>query len=651
MLELYVEDKLCDLSGREKISVDYAIAKIGQLNVRSGARSAQISLLKTNVNLANFEVPDDINSASRFPYRRLKCRLFSNGIDLKIRFVTIESITETINIRLYDSQVNFYTQIKDVLLSEMTDCRFNHFWERLNVLFSCSNTSGYIYPIINYHSDAPNAVIDNIDRKIDIRYMHPALFYDEIVQLIVEYVGYSLTNRILENEIYKMNKLLLVYGGDELLRTGGEIFYKVKAETTSPQAIQYNIFNQTYFDFHSLTQSCSYWILNQTAKPGQLLFQDIVTIKGKVFWQITNNSGSPVVCNFRIATNVGSPQVDIPMTLAVGLNTIDYDFEVHNDDSIKFIYFYFQTGGGTPSMTVESGSYIDVAEVEVTKQVEYVYNDIDPTYVTATSIFGKLEMVDAISNYLKLFCGLIYVNEDTKAVDIFTFNDIINNISNCLDWSSKIDLSESSELSFSLDIYGRKNTLTYKENGDEQKPEGADGEIDIDDENLEREKSFVEVDYSATNTEVLLDDLNVPTIPVYKDLTKTSKANPRVLLLSPKDSGDLNPTGQMTYTDGSVDSNLTIQIPIARFIDVDEEYNLGFDNSLIEKFYRPVKDILTNLKVVVIPIRLNDSDINQLDYRKPVYIKHLNAYFYVSQVKEYNPGTAQSTLVELVKLF
>jgi hypothetical protein len=64
-----------------------------------------------------------------------------------------------------------------------------------------------------------------------------------------------------------------------------------------------------------------------------------------------------------------------------------------------------------------------------------------------------------------------------------------------------------------------------------------------------------------------------------------------------------------------------------------------------------LSDVLNRLKVVSVPIRLNASDINQLDFTRPVYIKHFNAYFYISAIKAYTPTNNESTTVELVKLF
>ena len=57
MVELFIDNKLVDLIGDEDIAIEYAIAKIGELNRRVGARSIAFKLPKTAKNKAIFLNP------------------------------------------------------------------------------------------------------------------------------------------------------------------------------------------------------------------------------------------------------------------------------------------------------------------------------------------------------------------------------------------------------------------------------------------------------------------------------------------------------------------------------------------------------------------------------------------------------------------
>ncbi len=81
------------------------------------------------------------------------------------------------------------------------------------------------------------------------------------------------------------------------------------------------------------------------------------------------------------------------------------------------------------------------------------------------------------------------------------------------------------------------------------------------------------------------------------------------------------------------------------------ETSLGFNNNLISLFYNEIEVVYTKIKILSCLLRLNASDINQLDLTKPVYIEYFNSYFYISQISSYNPNSNKSTSVELVKLY
>jgi hypothetical protein len=308
------------------------------------------------------------------------------------------------------------------------------------------------------------------------------------------------------------------------------------------------------------------------------------------------------------------------------------------------------------NVTWQNGTYFELTDVEIlqagaiTNEPAFYFN-----YVTVNSIWGKLKQADIYKAYLQQYCAILQVNEETKVITIDKFDTIQDNIANALDWSDKIDYTDKPEINFALDNYGQRNNLEYKEDESVIKPLLTDYVLTIDDETLESENDLIESVYAATQNVIRLEDVSVPQIKIYTTdedavTEPTENVEQRILLLDRVDSSDLWASGGLVYTDGTSDTTVTTDIPIAWFIRSDKDYNLGFGNNLVALYWQGLIDVLNRSKIVSANIRLNAVDINALDFLIPVYIAEYNCYFYISKISNYEYGSTQSTTVELVKL-
>jgi hypothetical protein len=244
------------------------------------------------------------------------------------------------------------------------------------------------------------------------------------------------------------------------------------------------------------------------------------------------------------------------------------------------------------------------------------------------------------------------VDEENKTVTLWTFNEIEKNINNGLDWSAKLDLTEEPEVKYLIDEYAQSNAFKWMKDEEEQQPSGTNGYILIGNENLEPEKEIVTLDFASTFSDLMLLNIPVPRIGIFEVLEYKKEKKPRLLILHRQAPDDFADTSDFIYRLNFQSETLSGAdlIPLCRFINTDFDYNLGFGNSLLD-YYSAIRNITTNYKQVSCMLRLNASDINQLDFLKPVYIKYFNAFFYVSKIKGYKAGSSESTQVELVKIF
>jgi len=655
MTQLFLNDTEIDLSSAS-IQINYSIAKIGDIENRSGARSAQIELPKTAKNRLFFENLDDLASQSVKPYRRIKARLFTDGIDQKILFASLESINDTYNVRVYGENVSFFDLIKAKKLIDLDLKDLDHYRTFNNIKDGRSRTDGYLYPIIDNFADSPNLYMGNVSATAYVQYLYPAMYYEDMLQRICEAEGYTLINNIPNLPLYPTDKLCIPYSSVKFQRNKDMgryegLFYSsvlnYSGSTASPDFVK--IDSVTNYDYNYF-QGVGLGFIDNGVTYG-LQFLDGITCDIKMSANITNVSG-----------------IDVTGTLkALSLTLDDFNFNISNGATIDVEFnftkqlgyatnqsalYILSTAIGQNGSNLSPGALeINTITLEITNVVLDTFNegleystDIQ-AFTTPSSLLPDWKQSQLFSNYLKMFCGLISVDEYEKTVTLFPFSDIVKNIHNGKDWSDKLDLTKVDEKKFAFD-YSQINNLTYKADDTVTKPNGTDGVILIDDENLDGLGDMVKLDFAASEMVTRLNGQTIPQIKMWSGVggsdEQKDEVEQRVLVVKFVDI-------PFDYTDGSTPVTVTTDIPLPYFIS-SETFNLGFENNLL-RYYEAFIDVLDRTKILTLDLRLNASDINQLDFSVPVYIQYFGAWFYISQVKAYEPNSYNSTQVELVKLF
>ena len=682
MISLLIEDVEVDVLQTEQIVTEYSVAPIGDISKRTGARSIQFKLPRTPKNRAVFEASELPISTSVKPYQRLKARLYVDGVDMNILFATLESVKDYYFIRVYGSNVDFFNIIKDAKLSDLNLNDLNHHWDFVTVRESRLNTEGYIYPLINWNADA---VVGATAREQCSRLL-VSVYAETLLQRICRDAGYTLNNQLLNDTDYNYAAIVVPYNADEYERDNRvnrylNAKYEFAAFSNSPTTEDWDLTNlifenETFFS-------------NQNPAIGGIRFQDMIIISFEIELNVFNTTGSDKTItitpnfydnngNFTSFENIN---VVIPDTGAV---------TPHNTiitNSFPYILTGAQKGlpnvfFSSPNLTftiinTTSGVYanagectFEITDVEmITEQINWDGLDRQPSeiksvlwdatnpinllpkefdYVTVANLLLDLKQSDFLKNFLQLHGAIVQVNEQLKTVTIAKFEQVLNNLGSAIDWTGKLDFIEEYETKFQLD-YAQNNYLRYKDEDGVIKPDGTDSNLTVADENLEFEKDFIELDFGATETGVWFSNgnntftYNTPNIKVLESGLVAEITEPRLLYLKQIDGYT------HTYRDGASQFDVNTSAPIAWFIDADFTHSLGFGSDLYERYYSFLEGILDRTKVIEAKIRLNTSDIAQLDFLKPVYIGELDAYFYVSKVK-FDYTSNASSIVELVKL-
>ena len=128
MIRLVINGRDADVLQTETIVGEYAIAPIGDISKRVGARSIQFKLPKTANNKAIFESSEIATSTSKIPYRNLPCRIYVDGVDMNMQFCILENVEDNYNNRMYGGNPDIFRELKNKKLSDLDLNHLNHHW-------------------------------------------------------------------------------------------------------------------------------------------------------------------------------------------------------------------------------------------------------------------------------------------------------------------------------------------------------------------------------------------------------------------------------------------------------------------------------------------------------------------------------------------
>lgn len=656
MLQLFINGQQCDLKGDENISIDYAMFSIEDISKRKGSRSFNFELPKTLNNSRIFKVSEQVNNSTTLPYTKLTARLLDNGVDLGIKFAELTAVKKGYSINLYGDNAGFFDIIKNALLTDLDLSDLNHTYNIATIFASRLNDTGYIYPIINYGID--ENVMGNVERIFAANFALPAIYLDTILPRICSQNGYTLVNSMLDDSDYVSNPIILPATGLVFANKYNATFAlnTFSSSVATPNAFgSVNIINvDSIVDYtgnwYSLPYNSQYnWGATISTGKG-FAIQDVFTCKFRIEIEVNNTSSInlPLRLNLTgdsISYHSGSTQISFNWC-SPGTHTYIIEGTL-NDDINQWLGFntkmIFPIGD---SRLIVGAGTLEISEADA-------FSIVYPNSVVDIAAFlPNMKQSDLLRNYCQMFCLLPVVDEDNKTVTLTNFNQIEENINSAVDWSDKLDLIDSPEVKFLVDEYAQRNFFKWLKDEDEQQVNGTNWILGIPNENLQLEKDIIELQFASSYSDLQLLDIPVPRIGIFETNEYKKERKPRMLILYRKSPNDFTDTSDFVYQFGiltpSTISGSSATIPLCRFIETEFDYNLGFGNSL-NNYQRAVKNIVDNYKSVTCALRLNASDINQLDFMNPVWVKYFNSYFYISKISGYN-GT-KSTQVELIKLF
>ena len=641
---LYINGHLIDLTGVETIATTYQASPIAEPPAAEGIFSVEFTIPPTNNNRQAFGIPDQLPNDSALPFRLLSAQYYEDGVDKKIDSCQLLSVQEGLSVRLYGGITSLIAAIGSKSLRDIDLSAYDHVRNHANIAAALQGTSGYLYPLIDYLNDISG---DNVAMES----MYPSMFLHTVMDAMLDDVGYTLTGDLTSDTEYK--SVLLPFSSKQS-EYSAAFLAALQAKMYLPSALTFEgtaVAGKALFSVLADENDDFDLIWSDPLPKYHALINAVYEFNAYVTIQGTPSSSVTV---YLMRQQSGYP-VDIP-TVGTGSVEIIAGDGVFVVDSWSVTGSDFASGTAVIDETVTIGlrkgdrvwlafSKNDVAAtfdngssttfLECTDITDYgiFYGD---TWQMAPNL-PDIKQTDLIKWVIKAFSCIAELDTDNKQLILTRFKNVVNNFERD-DWSELLDLTTPPKIEFPKDL-AQVNTITYADDENIIKPEGADYSFTVDNKNLPPDKVFYEAPFGVTVTvEKFTDTQNVPRIDILSNQLK-----PRILVYKAVTLS----TG-VNLQVGAVTSSTQINVCVPYFIDPSQTFNLGWRTNLIPKYGTEVMQTITRPRILTAMFRLNPSIINQLDFSKPVWIDKYNSYFYKVRINQYEAG--ESTECELLSI-
>lgn len=259
-------------------------------------------------------------------------------------------------------------------------------------------------------------------------------------------------------------------------------------------------------------------------------------------------------------------------------------------------------------------------------------------YFPITYNLPNIKIIDFIK-FLAAITGVfpLQMTEENKVLFV-PLATVWNNKANASDWTRRIipqgAYNKAKEIEFKLSDYAQHNY--YKWKADDKVSGNYDGDIQVENETLESEKTLFEFPFSAC------DGNNVP---MYDGITSGSTGGGHF--------GTTDRDGESTTTTEETEpSYSSCNSRILRMIgDSSVGASCIFDinmQNIIDDKYQNVVNTLRNTKMIKENVKMSDLELLNFDETKPVYLAQYGAYFAVIEIKSQSSGIAEATMLELI---
>ncbi len=582
-----------------------------------------LGIPKTPNNIKTMLFLGNVGSPNDFAYNHVDAKVIKKGINMFSKAkMYAKNATKKYSCVFKEGAGQFFDEIEGLSIKDLDFSDLEEIWNLTNIIAANTNTSGLIYPIIDYGIGSTHP------DYIAAQELLPAVFAHTIFERIFDNTyntalskNYSLESEITTNTDYLAEVVPVV---EENITADILMNLEASATTLSFYNLAHPGTNEDTMSFdNAATGPDVYDLIRDTNVPvgsgmGNRYVYNVPAdgvYSFSSYMTYTNSAAS-----FTMAMVNGSTTLDSINVTTPGYNSatlIATDVNCKKDDTIIITLIVL---GGSVSVN-------PYADFECTNaNVENITLDLPYPIASNLPDISQIDFVKEIMSYFALRPGY---NVKTNTVIFHEFSYITDKIrtGDIQDYSGKIDFTKHLTANdipnnYSFISLGKTNKMKWT-NDDKGNVPANSGEssFSLNGINYIGEKDFVKSLFSSSKIDFIFSQLTVevPVIPVFEldendERKRVNEFKARIFALN-------RTATSLDYSDddGSTTTTETTNIPLVNILDW-EDFKTNYYTEYISAINQP--------DTPAIDIVFSVKDFVQFDNFKPLFFSELKGYYY-----------------------
>lgn len=690
--ELYINGQRLDLFDDVDINITYSVQDIENPTNRQSNFSRTIQIPSTTSNDAIFGSIYLFNTwvVDFDPSIKADCLILQSGNQVFEGVAQLLAIKQnqsgrTYEIGLYGETANLFKTIGDAELTDLDFSDLNHVWDSTNIEDSwnfseTADGTGYYYPFIDYGQNFERQNTAPASFLYTVEDFYPAIYLKEYVDRIFEAAGFTYESNFLNGANGSVFKQLIVpYGvsgvpyitNEQAL--GNLYWVRLNADLTRNNLIPVTQFQfgtatpSPYFNSGSYNLSTRKFIApadrtyNFQLRVTATLVQATGPFNSVALTSNLYKNGTVVTPNMVVLWDINTP----------ANTTITQDFFIQDTATVGDEYeIRYQGGAIGYTILIDSSNTYWLNQIAGTPKMEP--GDL---WDMNETVVPKVKQSELLSSVISMFNLYVYPDKyNQKKLYIEPWSEFFDQ--GVVDWTDLWDLNKGFEVLPSGFYNPKTFKFSYKNGGSffekryqQSYTQGYGTRI------YDVENEFNTGDVSkeiVAGCGIMAGYTSSSRIaPRFFDMDQNGNVKPvapgfRILFgryaSYPKDAGffvfETNPFDKYPYA-GTLDNpynptlDILFGIPRELYYSNNTETNAIYrytDGNLFNTYWKNFVDTYTNkdAKKIIAYLQLTPVDMNNLDFRKLIYIN--GVLFYLLSVTDYKPNNDESTKVELLKV-
>ena len=656
------------------------IVNLDNLKARTGTYSKTFKVPNTKNNSKLLSNVDDINSRKdyRDALNRKQCVIIVSGTQIDKGFIQISKVLEGFELDSYElvffgNNIDWVKGASELKLNSLTyrnNAQIYNIDGINDANFSTVSTYDHSYPDISRGGNEDN-------NNSQVRDFFPCFYIKSLLDTGLNSLGWNVDSTFLNTADIKT--LTADINGDMSVNKDIIDESKTRASLTSPVSttgLNRLVFtddstppNNDVNDNYDVNPGAGYGYYT-VPTTGRYNFK--VTLNTNIFSASRTNAPIEVIIAQQFGHTVGVKGSQT-RTIDPRINdqaTYEISVPCTAGETISIWAEWFQIASETFSYQV--GSFFEVQRsAELTEGDSFSLNEIIPS---------NIKLIDVINDFTRMFNIYYWTDVKTRTIYLEPRDTFFQSKTSSIDWSTKLDVSNKYEIDY-ISSYKRNISFSYRDLSNDEWLKGweasnrrtygkynhilpnrfAEGTTEI-------KLGLFSASYAHIASEVTpiigssYNSNIAPTTLKYWNEYLTNgqipderidSYNARVFFFKHNQQSSPDGTNRLFQLNG-LTTNFTPYGIFEDYNNTASPQNLSFtgDDGLFSTYY---SNMLKNIEEggrLIAYFNLNSSDVDNLDFRKLVYIDRpskVSGYYLIEQVIDFNPLTDSLTKVSLFK--